>query len=311
MDLILCSGFGLGFYIPGVILQNRLNKYPIDVEIDVFETYLLKEKRDHVNTTKKAYHENFSMALLVQRIPMDIQKSMDFESIEILLEKWKGENRRDFIALSGHWVYILKAYREKMAPQAITIELLHVDSDYSPSWKSLLKFMPDYHIDCDESWLFKKDEDSVPYCFSVSDYANIDYMDREERFVIHGGGWGMGDYQKKINALEKNSIKLNVVAYEFNEIKEGVSDRRYFMNDPSWNAWEKDEASNYTFPPFSEIMNDSPEFVSPCEFHGLYGVIRKSKGIISKPGAGTLIDSLSSCTPVILLSSFGEHEKKN
>jgi UDP-N-acetylglucosamine:LPS N-acetylglucosamine transferase len=40
-------------------------------------------------------------------------------------------------------------------------------------------------------------------------------------------------------------------------------------------------------------------------------VIRRSKAIVSKPGGGTLIDSLSSATPVILLEPYGNAEEKN
>jgi len=46
-------------------------------------------------------------------------------------------------------------------------------------------------------------------------------------------------------------------------------------------------------------------------FHELYDVIRRSKAIVSKPGGCTLIDSLSSATPVVLLEPYGYAEQSN
>jgi UDP-N-acetylglucosamine:LPS N-acetylglucosamine transferase len=53
----------------------------------------------------------------------------------------------------------------------------------------------------------------------------------------------------------------------------------------------------------------------PCiengEYHSLYDVIRFNQAIISKPGGCTLIDSLASATPVILLEPYGYAEVRN
>lgn len=38
---------------------------------------------------------------------------------------------------------------------------------------------------------------------------------------------------------------------------------------------------------------------------------KHSQAIISKPGGGTLVDSLSAVTPLILLDPYGEYEREN
>jgi UDP-N-acetylglucosamine:LPS N-acetylglucosamine transferase len=60
-------------------------------------------------------------------------------------------------------------------------------------------------------------------------------------------------------------------------------------------------------------LNDSQEIVfqTASGYHVFHDVIREAKAIISKPGGCTLIDSLSSCTPVVFLPAYGHAEEKN
>ncbi len=306
---ILCSGFGLGFYIPGLLVRTLLKKEKLDVATDVFENYMQSEKKEKINSSKKAYHDNFSMALLVQRIPIDIRESLDYNKIDKLLAQWEAEDRRHFIVLSGHWVYIMDAYGEKMGEKSIHVDLLYVDSALSPSWKGLKKYNPTYNETYHDSWLFNAKTMTIPYRIPVGEETPIPYEEREDRFVIHGGGWGMGTYQNKIPELQK-LFELDVVAYEMHETENRKKGNRYFINKPSWNPWDRGP-TDYEFPPFSQVVDDAPVFSNRQDYHRLYDVIRSAKAIISKPGAGTLIDSLASATPIIMVDCFGAHEKKN
>lgn len=119
----------------------------------------------------------------------------------------------------------------------------------------------------------------------------------------------MGTYQEKIHELEENNLKLDIAAYSEDEIEDGKNKHRYFMMDPSWRAWE---GNNFIFPPFSEVKPNVPKrFESKEEYHSSFDVLRNAKAVISKPGGGTLIDSLAAATPIILLEPFGHHEKVN
>ncbi len=309
---ILCSGFGLGFYIPGLIINYQLNKNSIPTEVLVFEDYIEREKKEKINDSKKAYHKNFSFALVAQRMTPDIRKRLDDNSVNELIEKWEQEEQRDFIVLSGHWVYIIEKYRQKIFPKPINVDLLYVDSDLSPSWKSLKKHFMEYSQIYNEVWLFNAKAREISYQINVNDEEPVPYERRAPRYVIHGGGWGMGTYQTIIPELEKNKILLDVVAYEMEETEHQTPGNRYFINDPSWNAWSKNIENQHEFPMFSEVIEGSqPNYSNRKDYHRLYDVIKESKGIISKPGAGTLIDSLASATPIIILDAFGEHEKRN
>ncbi|WP_248925701.1 glycosyltransferase [Paenibacillus hamazuiensis] len=310
---VLCSGFGLGFYNPGLIVSHQLRRRGFATEVLVFETYMVQDKQDKILDSKKAYHDNFAVALVATKIPKDIRDSIDFAQVDRLLGQWAEERRRHFISLSGHWIYILDMYREKLGALAeLQVDLLYVDSDLSPSWKGLKKFNPDYNARYRDVWLYDARERTIPFYIQVGDEEEIPLAQRPSRYVVHGGGWGMGTYQGKIPELEQHGLALDIVAYELEEALAQKPGNRYYMNDPQWVAWRKGRSGEHEFPLFGQIKPEEPPvYANLPSHHGLYEVIRRAKAIVSKPGAGTLMDSLSSATPVIMLEPFGAHEKQN
>jgi UDP-N-acetylglucosamine:LPS N-acetylglucosamine transferase len=307
---LLCSGAGLGFYVPGLIMECQLKKKGISTEVFVIETYLKWDKQEQMIESKKTYHENFSIAIIAQRMPRDIRASFDYAEIDKLLESMAKQGIEDFIVFSGHWMYILDMYREQVSPKAIKAELVYVDSDLSPSWRWLKKYKPDYSRNCHEVWFFNFENMQINYRLSVGAEPPIPFELRNDRYIIHGGGWGMGTYQNIIPELEKAGMALDIVIYDMSELKNNRPQNRYFMIDPLWCAWKKE--AGFQFPPFGEINNsEAPKFTNREQYHESFDITREARGIISKPGGGTLIDSLASATPIIFLESFGKHEQKN
>ncbi|MFD1909867.1 hypothetical protein ACFSQ7_46750 [Paenibacillus rhizoplanae] len=129
-------------------------------------------------------------------MPMDIRSSLDYAQVELLLEAWKAEGRYEFISLSGHWGYILDLYREKMLPNPIHVDLLYVDSDLAPSWKSLKKFHPRYDEHYYNACLYDTDKMEIRCEIPVPLGTPIPFESRKRRLVVHGGGWGDGHLSK-------------------------------------------------------------------------------------------------------------------
>lgn len=50
---ILCSGFGLGFYVPGLLMERRFTALGIQAEIEVFETLMSDSKNSRQTTAAK------------------------------------------------------------------------------------------------------------------------------------------------------------------------------------------------------------------------------------------------------------------
>jgi hypothetical protein len=83
--------------------------------------------------------------------------------------------------------------------------------------------------------------------------------------------------------------------------------RRYFMIDPDWHPWHDNG-----FPPFGQVgANGLVRFERGRAHHDSFHLTRSAMAVLSKPGGGTLMDSLAAATPLVLLDPFGDHESRN
>ena len=309
---ILCSGFGLGFYIPGLLINEKLRRMGIRTEVEVFESLLPPTKIHMVEKNRQAYHESFRVALASQKLPGDTRNSVESAAVEALLARWQSRNCRHFICLSGHWVHVLDLYREMNPDETIFADLLYLDADLSPSWRWLRNLRPDYAASYREIRFYDCDLMDILYSIDMNIDPSLEYEARERRLVVHDGGWGIGTYQQHIANLEIAGYGLDVVCYANSEMGTCSAGRRYLMDEPTWRTWHRNRLGEHTFPPFGEIGPSGPiTFAPQTHCSGLHRIIRGALGIVSKPGAGTLIDSFGSATPLIMLEPFGPHEERN
>ena len=307
---VLCSGFGLGFYIPGALLFRQLRDRGNNPALYVFEKYLTPEKKSGITSNRKEYHEDFKVAVTASKMPFDIRKYFDSQAVSALLQEWRKNDIRFFISLSGHWGYILDQYQE-MVDFPIHVDSMLIDADLAPSWVGLRRYNPSYYERYNNIRFYNMEKYQINYALLPDDNKRIPLPQRENRFVIHGGGWGMGTYQATIQKLFNAGFFLDIVLYEDDQPLIQDSRVHYYRNDPMWKCWEVDKNGSL-FPPFSlEIPEKPNKFQQTDKTHWLFEPICRAKAIICKPGAGTLIDSLSSHTPVVLLDPFGKHERKN
>jgi len=300
---LLSSGNSLGVYVPAVQIQYQLRKRGIPASVDVLENVFYDEKKSRMKETKRTFHLHFSAALLGHKLARDIRPSLDPDKVELLLNKWEAERRTRFMVFTGFWIPILEAYKRRM--DAIRVDVVHIDSVYSPSFAVYEVELRAYrHV-----WLFDYRKRQLAYRIPIGSEPLVPY-ERRERVLIHGGGWGIGTYQSKIPELRERGIPLSIIAYYPDEV--AYPDERYYMADPDWSPWHANGEGEHTFPPFAEVKTGEPlAFATQPEYPKLFDVIRHSLAIVSKPGGSTLVDSLASATPVVFLEPFGDHERKN
>ena len=310
---VLNSGFGLGFHIPGLLLHEKIRRLGVESSVEVFESLLPDSKLELVEKNRSAYHSNFNVALASQRVPSDIRRSWDKTALESLLLRWQEQNIGKFIVLSGHWVHVLALYREMRLGLSIQAHLLYLDAALAPSWKQLRKIWPNYAESFQEVELYDLAARKILCCIDTNAGTSVPYSQRNGRLVVHGGGWGIGTYRERAAELENRGYGLDIACYEEGDIMTGPASRQYFMDDPRWRSWHRDVNGEHPFPPFGRVESDlrSTTFAPQYECNGLHKVIRQAAGIVSKPGAGTLIDSINSATPLIMLEPFGPHEEAN
>ncbi|MFB9328175.1 hypothetical protein ACFFSY_19780 [Paenibacillus aurantiacus] len=307
---LLCSGVALGVYIPAVKLNYQLRQRGLNTEIDVLERYIEAEKQSKIGSTKREFHNSFKFALKGQKLALatDFRSSLDEDAVRALLARWHADERRAFMVFSGFWLPIVEQYKAEYGLADARVDIIHIDSDYSPSFQNYLDL-------CQRNnniWLMHAASGRLLSRIHVTDDEPVPFAKRRRACLIHGGGWGMGTYQSKIPELRDAGIMLDIMAYYPEEAENGREGERFFLVDPDWSPWLTDERGDYTFPPFAEIEpGRQPRFLNNPSYPLLFDVTRQDIAVISKPGGSTLVDSLAAATPIVFLEPFGPHEQKN
>lgn len=309
---VLGSGVALGVYVPALLVARRLARHGVAAEVEVIERCYNAASREQLERFRAAYHRDFSLALLGHRSTHDIRPSLDEEAVAGLLERWRAEERRHFVVWSGFWLPVLdryrREYRREASPGPLEIDLCRIDAEVSATFKIYDDLAAALGEEAREIWFWDWQRRRLVHELPVSDEPAVPWEERDDRLVVHGGGWGIGTYRERVPELTGRGYALDAVAQDAAETggrKDGV---RWFMVDPAWRAWEGGACA---FPPFGEVNGAPPRFSSRAERHEIYGLIRGSRAIVSKPGGGTLIDSLASATPVVLLEPYGYAEEAN
>ncbi len=304
---ILSSGVTLGIYVPALTINSQLQNKGFKTDVIVLESLFLKEKQDKIPEAKVAFHKNFKFALMGQKVTGNIFDSFDITLLESTLAKWKNEKRSHFLIFSGFWVPIIEQYISNIDFK-IEVDICHMDATESISWKGRDTSHSCYrHI-----WMFNWENRVVSSIIDIQGEPPLIFEKRKDRFIVHGGGWGIGTYKNVIPELTELGYGLDIIAYENNDFSSNTSNNCYFMIDPNWRAWDKDKDGYYIFPPLGEIKaNTLINYKNNRQYSEVYNLIGQCKAIISKPGGATIIDSLSSATPIIFLDPFGEYENVN
>ncbi|HTG72259.1 MAG TPA: UDP-glucuronosyltransferase [Terriglobia bacterium] len=304
---ILTSGVGLGVYIPALLIQRQLLKRQCPTTVEVLERYYTPAQRTAHLAHRRAFQEDFALAQLAHRMVRDVQESLDSEGIRLLLEGWLNERRVDFIVWSGFWLPVIERYRQLSGGAALHVDHCRIDAEISASFR----IYPEL-VSCGNAvWLWNWAQRKIIHEIPVMEEEAIPFCNREDRLIVHGGGWGIGTYQSRIPELQSTRYSLSVVVHDVPEAGRRVGDR-YFMLNPSWETWTVDADGEHEFPPMGELAGPSFVKLGPDrDVHALHHIIRTSKAVISKPGGCTLIDSLASATPLVFLEPYGYAEESN
>jgi hypothetical protein len=302
---VLTSGVALGVHVPGLLLARRLREAGVQAEIEVLERLLAPETRSRIPASKAAFHRDFRTALAGQRLARDLSPALDDAGVAAVFDRWWADDRRRFVALSGFWIPVLDRYAERAGVE-LDVDLCHVDSVPSPSFEQCTP-RTGGTARYRDVWLLDAERGEVPLTIPVAHVPPVPWSRRPARYLAHGGGWGMGTYAERARALASWGLDIDVVAYEPADLDPNRPAGRYFMLDPGWHPWDDDG-----FPPFGQVGADgSVLFRRSRDHHASFDLARHARAMISKPGGGTLMDSLAAATPVVLLEPFGPHEARN
>lgn len=306
---VLTSAVGLGSYVAALLHRDALRDQGHDVEAEVVEGWFTAADRDRHLAHAAAYHRSFRLAQAGRRMARGVQGCFDDVRVAAELESWRSEGRRRFCVWSGYWLPLLERY-VAMAPElAVEVELCRIDAIESDSFR--------VHDDlagatASELWLWSWERRALGTQLRVPAGPPPAFAERDRRLVVHGGGWGLGTYADALPELAAAGFALDVLAPDAADWDgRGARDRRY-VADPAWRAWDRDPDGRLTFPPLGELGADGRVTMRrEAAFPPAHLLVRDALAVVSKPGGGTLLDSLAAATPVVLLEPWGVPESRN
>ncbi len=305
---LLGSGVCLGVYGPALSTHAWFRERGIASELVVLESLWRDGPQADLPRTKSAFHRDFRLALMGQKMAKRAASTLDEAKVAELLAAWKREGRQRFVAFSGFWAPILERYLDCWQGEALDLEICHMDAATPPSWQI-------NSVDglAREVRLFQGSANAISGFVEVSGDAPLPWRERPQRLVIHGGGWGLGTYREKVRVLNERGVGLDAVAYFDQDIEQLRNERnRVYMIDPEWRAWQRTADGEHEFPPFGAVEGErAPLFERSRHVPHLFAISRRNWAIVSKPGGSTLNDSLAAATPLVLLEPYGEHERVN
>lgn len=306
---VLTSAAGLGAYVPGLLLMHRLQRLGIYAQTFVIEALLLKEKRRLLCQSRKAFQKNFALARAAHRVPRDIGTNLCPREVAAMIACWTDTAVTHFVVLSGFWRPVLAQYRELIpGGSSLHVECLHVDAAESNSWRVGAPASAEER----HSWFFRETDGAVHYKLLLDHDDGSHSAPEGLRLLVHGGGWGMGTYDAASREFQERGFELDLIAYNNDEMQpsSGVS---VHMLDPAWVPWSSPQGNG--FPPLRLLPNDhDPLDVRPAssaEAHALGGLIRTASAVVTKPGGGSLLDSLLYGCPLVLLQPMTHYEAAN
>ncbi|GAB7046439.1 hypothetical protein JCM9534A_15650 [Catenuloplanes indicus JCM 9534] len=288
-------------HVPGLLLSRRLRALGVPARVNVLEALLPDDKRTVVAGLKRAYHRSYRFAQASRKLSGNTGTDVPADAAEALFAGWNDRGVSRFVVFSGYWLDLVRRYQERTRVP-VPVDLCRGDA--LPMQSFLTGGVPGIR-DAREVNLADLPGNCLPWTIPVTDEPPVPWPDRRPAVLVHGGGWGLGTYRERAGEIVAAGIGVDLVVYE---PAEEVTGARRFMLDPDWHPWQDDG-----FPPWAPVPHDGspPRFTRADAHPQAFGLARTATAIVSKPGAGTLLDSLWSATPLVLLEPWTESEHGN
>ncbi|MFD3732241.1 hypothetical protein [Streptomyces sp. NPDC058632] len=305
MIAILTSGVALGVHVPGLLLASRLGERGAEAVVEVIERLLPDDRLRMIEASRSLFHRDFRAARAGQRLAADPARAVDDAALVALHRRWTGLGVRRVVVFSGFWLGVLERL-SVLGLRLPEVTICHVDSVESPSFRRAGPVAAGTQV----VRLASAAGGDLPCTIPVTHRSPVLWDERDGRLLAHGGGWGMGTYRQRAADLSAEGHVLDLVVHEPQEAASAPAGTRAYLMDPSWHPWHDDG-----YPPLGLLApGQDPgtvEFRRGTAHHSSFDLAREATAMVSKPGGGTLLDSLWSATPLVLLEPSGQHEEHN
>lgn len=306
---VLTSAVGLGAYVAALLHHDRLRDAGYRADLEVIEGWFTEHHIERHLMHQKAFHRDFPLALAGRRMAGNVEGRLDGERIARLLTAWREDGCARFAVWSGYWLPVLERYAASVPDARVELDICFSDAIESDSFRV---HREPAGVVRREDWLWSWRRRALGRRLPVPAGPPIPFAQRTRRLVAHGGGWGLGSYTDVLAELSLAGYVLDVLGPDAPDWEgRGPRDRR-FVHDPEWHPWVRNAAGEFTFPPLGEVRPDGEvRYRSRLRFPQAHVNVREAMAVVSKPGGGTLLDSLAAATPIVLLPPWGDPEAKN
>ena len=292
--------------MPALSLKKQLEARGFTADLICLED-LYTDRDKVIEESKKSFHRDFRLAKLSYRIPTRNRQAVDPYAARDLKERLSSDAYDAVITFSGFWAGFLNELAESDARYEGRIYAVHMDASRSLSWKGA------EHGCIRDIWMYELESSSVRCMLEPGDSkksaSSDDGAGTGRRILVHGGGWGIGDYSSKIKRLNEMGYPLDIVIYYPEEYAEADDVNEYYMLDPEWRPDVRREE-------YPRLLRRGAEGWVPCvadlrERNPLRELMKRDIAVLSKPGGGTLSDSLVTATPLIFAEELAYYERDN
>ncbi len=300
---VLTASNGLGSYVPAVTFQRALRRLGIDATLVVLESLFSAAGQDKLRRLKTLFQRDWTFAVGALRLTSGVQAEIDAEQVKALFARWHQQGLHRFVVFSGHWLPTLEAFAASGG--VVSIHCVLLDVQPAPSWTHLSTTTLHHHTVC----VFDPETGRPRFRWSLP-YPCVPWHDRAPRVVIHGGGWEIGDFTATLNLVRRSPFVIDFITGNA-QLKPGQGERRLQLPSDWW-PWQSQPESEAPFPPLEEVLPDQFRTIpTTAQCPALQTLIAHSQGIVSKPGGATLLDSVTTATPILFTTPYGEHERAN
>ncbi|MFD5536629.1 hypothetical protein ACFWIJ_01925 [Streptomyces sp. NPDC127079] len=299
MNIILTSGVALGTHVPGLLVNNSFAARGLASRVYVLEQLFPEDVKQRVRAAKGRYSRNFRLAKAAHALAADHAELIPPEAIVALFEEWDAGRASSIAVFSGFWASIVREYVKERP--SVRVDVCHLDAVPSPSHRRAGEIPGSRH-----SWLLNARTNSLNEKIPLGgDSTQIPWVSRSIGFLAHGGGWGMGIHEAAAQELAEAGESVSLILTEPRNEPPGKP--TVYLQDPEWESW-----ADAGFPRLvAEAGPDATSFLSRDRWSDAFELTRRARAVVSKPGAGTLVDSLNAATPVLFTEALGEWEVAN
>ncbi len=297
---ILTSLVGYGAFIPALLLYNHLVGCGCRVSLEVIEQFYSSGTQKVFEDTRAAFRKNVKLVKIASALSAQLEKNTDKNLLQPLFQSWQKQGNTKFVCFSGLWCETMAGYLQQEYAAQSQVIFCKVDSGFSSAWKNSHPELAEHRF----TSFFDAAAGKVQFKIMPPGIIPAPFSQRKNNLLLHGGGWSLGNFRQAAETIPA-ALYSKYIVHLADDITPGQTGNAEIVKAThKWNPLHCRE-DFFRFPSYYTLSE-------PQNIHfGLWQLINQGKAIISKPGGMTLMDSLVTATPLVMLEPAGKNEEDN